>query len=206
MQLESNDFADKAAIPGEFAFAAISPTDHIALSKNRNPHLKWSAVPNGTKSFALICRDNDVPSSRGDVNQEGREIPVSLPRVTFFHWLLMNIPAATREIPAGRHSDGIVAHGKPGPAAPDGMRHGLNDYTHWFAGDPNMQGEYYGYDGPCPPWNDALVHRYLFTLYALDVPNLDTRGDLTGAGLQAALTGHVLAEARLTGTYTLKAL
>ena len=84
------------------------------------------------------------------------------------------------------------------------MRHGLNDYTRWFAGDANMLGDYYGYDGPCPPWNDALVHRYIFTLYALDVPNLDTHDDLTGASIQTALAGHVLAEARLRGTYTLK--
>jgi phosphatidylethanolamine-binding protein (PEBP) family uncharacterized protein len=91
-------------------------------------------------------------------------VSVSLSRVTFFHWLLMGIPAAAREILAGRHSDGITAHGKPGPVAPDGMRHGLNDYTRWFAGDANMRGDYYGYDGPCPPWNDALVHRYIFTL------------------------------------------
>jgi phosphatidylethanolamine-binding protein (PEBP) family uncharacterized protein len=48
-----------------------------------------------------------------------------------------------------------------------------------------------------------LVHRYIFTLYALDVPNLDTHDDLTGAGVETALAGHVLAEARLRGTYTL---
>ncbi len=80
------------------------------------------------------------------------------------------------------------------------MRHGLNDYTRWFAGGANMLGDYYGYDGPCPPWNDALVHRCIFTLYALDVPNLDAHDDLTGAGVATALAGHVLAEARLTGT------
>ena len=81
MQLESKSFADGAAIPGEFAFAVISPTNHISLSNNRNPHLKWSGVPKATQSFALICRDNDVTNSRSDVNQEDREIPASLPRV-----------------------------------------------------------------------------------------------------------------------------
>jgi phosphatidylethanolamine-binding protein (PEBP) family uncharacterized protein len=39
----------------------------------------------------------------------------------------------------------------------------------WFAGDNDMRGDYYGYDGPCPPWNDEIVHRYVFTLFALDV-------------------------------------
>ncbi len=42
----------------------------------------------------------------------------------------------------GRHSDGNTPKGKPGPAAPGGMRHGLNDYTKWFAGDKNMGGDY----------------------------------------------------------------
>jgi hypothetical protein len=29
-----------------------------------------------------------------------------------------------------------------------------------------MAGSYFGYDGPFPPWNDSLVHHYVFTLYA----------------------------------------
>jgi hypothetical protein len=66
-----------------------------------------------------------------------------------------------------------------------------------------MEGIYYGYDGPAPPWNDAIVHHYVFTLYALDIPYLQVRGELTGANVQAALAGHALAEATLTGTYSL---
>lgn len=83
------------------------------------------------------------------------------------------------------------------------MRHGINDYTAWFANDENMRGNYYGYDGPCPPWNDALVHRYIFTIYALDVPRLEISGDLNGRNTEAALAGHVLSEARITGNYSL---
>ena len=83
------------------------------------------------------------------------------------------------------------------------MRHGLNDYTKWFAGDANMGGDYYGYDGPCPPWNDLRLHHYVFTLYALDVPRVEVRGDLTGADARLAIADHVLAQASLTGTYTL---
>ena len=52
---------------------------------------------------------------------------------------------------------------------PRGARQGINDYTGWFAGDKDMAGNYFGYDGPCPPWNDEIPHRYVFTLYALDV-------------------------------------
>jgi Raf kinase inhibitor-like YbhB/YbcL family protein len=203
MQLTSKSFSDGAPIPGEFAFAVIDPVNHIALSTNRNPHLAWGDVPGGTKSFALICHDPDVPNRADDVNKEGREIPESFPRDLFFHWVLLDIPATVHEIPAGDQSDGITARGKAGPAAPGGTRHGLNDYTKWFAGDENMRGDYYGYDGPGPPWNDRRLHHYVFTLYALDVPHVDVHGDLTGANARLAVAGHVLAKATLTGTYTL---
>ena len=203
MQLKSQCFNDGAVIPGEFAFAIIDPKTHVSLSQNRNPQLAWSDAPAVTKSFVVICHDPDVPSRGDDVNQEGREVPASLPRVNFFHWLLLDIPPSVHEIAAGSHSNGVVAHGKPGPGAAGGLRHGINDYTGWFAGDANMKGNYYGYDGPCPPWNDSIVHHYVFTVYALDVPRLEVRGDLTGADVRAALAGHVIAQAHLTGTYTL---
>jgi len=203
MQLKSQSFNDGAVIPGEFAFAVVDPKTHVSLSQNRNPHLAWSDAPSVTQSFVVICHDPDVPSRGDDVNKEGREIPASLPRVDFFHWLLMDIPPSVREIGAGSHSNAVVSRGKPGPGAPNGLRHGINDYTGWFASDANMKGNYYGYDGPCPPWNDSIVHRYLFTVYALDIPRLDVRGDLTGANVRAALAGHVIAQAHLTGTYTL---
>jgi Raf kinase inhibitor-like YbhB/YbcL family protein len=203
MQLTSKSFSDGASIPGEFAFAVIDPVNHIALSTDRNPQLAWSNVPEGTKSFALICHDPDVPNRVDDVNKEDREIAESFPRDQFFHWVLLDIPATIREIPAGSHSDRITAKGKSGPAAPGGTRHGLNDYTKWFAGDKNMGGDYYGYDGPCPPWNDLRLHHYVFTLYALDVPQVEVHGDFTGANARLAIAGHVLAQASLTGTYTL---
>ena len=203
MQLTSKSFSDGAPIPGEFAFAVIDPVNHIALSTDRNPQLEWSNVPEGTKSFALICHDPDVPNRVDDVNKEGREIAGSFPRDLFFHWVLLDIPATSREIPAGSQSDRITPKGKPGPAAPGGMRHGLNDYTKWFAGDKDMGGDYYGYDGPCPPWNDLRLHHYVFTLYALDVPQVEVHGDFTGANARLAIAGHVLAQASLTGTYTL---
>jgi Raf kinase inhibitor-like YbhB/YbcL family protein len=203
MQLTSKSFSDGAPIPGEFAFAVIDSVNHIALSTDRNPQLAWSNVPEGTKSFALICHDPDVPTRVDDVNKEGREIAESFPRDLFFHWVLLDIPATIREIPAGGHSDRITAKGKPGPAAPSGTRHGLNDYTKWFAGDKDMGGDYYGYDGPCPPWNDLRLHHYVFTLYALDVPHVEVQGDFTGANARLAIAGNVLAQASLTGTYTL---
>ncbi len=203
MKLISNSFRDGEAIPGEFAFAVQNAQSHVALSSNRNPHLAWTDVPEGTESFALIVHDPDVPSKGDDVNKEGREVPASLPRVNFYHWLLLDIPVGTSEIAAASQGDGVTAKGKSGPEAPGGLRHGINNYTQWFASDPEMSGDYYGYDGPCPPWNDAIIHHYVFTLYALDTAKLPVDGKLTPDNILAALKGHVLEEASLTGTYTL---
>jgi phosphatidylethanolamine-binding protein (PEBP) family uncharacterized protein len=66
-----------------------------------------------------------------------------------------------------------------------------------------MAGDYFGYDGPFPPWNDALVHHYVFTLYAVALPRLPLQGVFDGADVRRALAGHVLAEATYSGTYTL---
>ena len=67
-----------------------------------------------------------------------------------------------------------------------------------------MKGDYYGYDGPCPPWNDERVHRYVFTLYALDVARCAlAEPRFTGPEVRAAIEGHVLAQASISGTYTL---
>ncbi|WP_080764447.1 YbhB/YbcL family Raf kinase inhibitor-like protein [Pectobacterium brasiliense] len=204
LQLSSHSFQDGDTIPGEFAFAVPDATSHIALSSNHNPHLAWHGAPEGTQSFVLICHDPDVPSRGDDVNQEGREVSASLPRVDFYHWLLLDIPASINEIPAASHSTGITPRGKAGPNAPTGLRHGINDYTGWFATDEQMKGTYYGYDGPCPPWNDAIVHHYIFTLYALATPTLTIEGELNGANVRAALANApVLEKATLTGLYTL---
>jgi Raf kinase inhibitor-like YbhB/YbcL family protein len=203
MKLISNAFEDNSKIPGEYAFATPDPDSHYRLSSNRNPHLAWTGVPENTKSFVLICHDPDVPSVGDNVNQEGRQIASSLPRIDFYHWLLIDIPEAQAEILAGSHSNGITPRGKTGPRTAGEHRHGINDYTAWFASDSEMAGEYYGYDGPCPPWNDERLHRYIFTLYALDVPNLATKGALNGPNILEALKGHVLAKAELTGTYSL---
>jgi Raf kinase inhibitor-like YbhB/YbcL family protein len=203
MELHTTAFADNGPIPGECAFAVIDPATHIRLSSNRNPDFRWSGAPAGTQSFALLCHDPDVPSRGDDVNKEGRVVPASLPRVDFHHWVLVDILASASSIERGSHSDGVVARGKPGPQAPREGRHGINDYTAWFKGDQDMGGDYYGYDGPCPPWNDEMPHRYIFTLYALDVPRLAVDGAFTGAQVREAMAGHVLGEATFSGTYTL---
>lgn len=202
MKLNISSFADGSAIPGEFAFCVPADEGHVALSSNRNPHLAWSDAPEGTKSFAVICHDPDVPSVGDDVNQEGKSVPQDLARVDFFHWVLVNIPTSVNEIPAGSVSDGVTARGKE-PGKSDLGQTGINDYTGWFAGDEDMKGDYGGYDGPCPPWNDTLIHRYVFTVYALDVETLDLSGSFTGQQAEEAMEDHILEQACWTGTYTL---
>lgn len=203
MKLSSLSFSDTQTIPERYAFGKIDAQSHVALSGNVNPQLAWDGVPEGVRSFALICHDPDVPSQPDDVNQEGREVPASLPRVDFYHWVLIELPADRRKIEEGEFSREVTPRGKAGPLTPQGARQGVNDYTSWFAGDHDMRGDYFGYDGPCPPWNDALPHRYVFTLYALDVETLPVEGAFTGGDVKRAIEGHVLAQASLTGVYTL---
>ena len=203
MKLWSDSFVHDGPIPTQLAFGKQDPNTHVALSSNRNPHFGWSDVPAGTQSLVLICHDPDVPSVGDDVNQEGRTVPASLPRVDFYHWVLVDIPADTTEIPEGAFSEAVTARGKSGPDAALGTRQGINNYTDWFAGDADMSGDYYGYDGPCPPWNDTLLHHYVFTLYALDTPSCAVEGRFGGPEVLAAIDGHILGSARIVGTYAL---
>ena len=207
MKFWSNSFTDGGFIPGEFALCVVDPVTHVTLSANRNPHLAWSDVPAGARSLALVCHDSDAPSRRDDVNQEGKTVPPDLPRAPFFHWVLIDLPADMRVIEAGAWSNGVTSHGKPGPEitslAQGKARHGINDYTNWFADVPEMAGDYYGYDGPCPPWNDSVIHRYTFTVYALDIERLPVDGRFNGTRAWDALSGHVLDKAEIVGIYTL---
>lgn len=208
MKFWSNSFTDKQKIPEAFAFAQYDKATHIILSQNKNPHFAWADLPEATKSVALVCVDHDVPSVGTDVNVEGKTIPADLPRVDFYHWGLFDIPDDCNDIGAGELAEGVVAHGKNTVLFTEGRfkgaRQAINDYTKWFAGDKEMEGNYFGYDGPCPPWNDEIPHRYVFTLYALDVEKLpvDERG-VTCEVMMQALAPHVLEESSMTGLYSL---
>ena len=203
MKLSSSSFDDGGVIPAQYAFCAPDAKSHVTLSKNQNPHLAWSNVPMGTRSFAIVCHDPDVPSRGDDVNQEGRVVEKSLARIDFFHWVLVDLPARVTTIEAGEFASSVTPRGKPGPEAPQRARQGINDYTGWFAGDKDMAGDYYGYDGPCPPWNDEIPHRYVFTVFALDVARLPLEGRFGGQEVRQAIARHVLAQAAITGRYTL---
>jgi Raf kinase inhibitor-like YbhB/YbcL family protein len=201
VQLRSDNFQHGQPIPAEFAFGRRA--NPFALSDNRSPQLAWKDAPSGTRSFVLSCIDTDVPSRGEDVNIQGRTVPTDLPRVDFVHWLMANIPVECGELVAGACSDGVTPRGKRAPFGPPGSVQGLNDFTGWFAGDTDMAGSYLGYDGPCPPWNDALMHRYHFRVSALDAATLALAEGFTLAELRVAMTGHVLAEAELIGVYSL---
>jgi len=202
MDLTTSSFEDGGTIPARYAFAEPHPGTHVTLAGNVNPHLTWSDVPEGTRSFALICHDCDVPSVGDDVNQEDREVPADLPRVDFFHWVVADLPIDLSSIEEGSFASGVVIGGQDVAHGPHGSRQGLNDFTGWFSDDPDMKGHYLGYDGPAPPWNDSIVHHYVFTVFALDVETVSVAGRFTGHDLRDAIAGHILAEASVEGTYT----
>jgi Raf kinase inhibitor-like YbhB/YbcL family protein len=174
MKLWSDSWVNGERIPVHHAAGRLDTPEGVTFADNVSPHLAWSDLPAGTRSLALICHDFDVPSRGEDVNQAGREIPADLPRVDFFHWLLVDLPASVSSLPAGAFSQGFT-----------------------------VAGDYYGYDGPFPPWNDSLIHHYVFTLYALDVARTPLEGRFAGAELRQAIYPHVLGAATHSGTYTL---
>src|SRR5829696_10338411 len=55
------------------------PKDHTADGKNVSPALMWSGAPAGTKEFALIMDDPDVPMPQ-----------------PFVHWVIYKIPATAK--------------------------------------------------------------------------------------------------------------
>lgn len=202
MKIWSAAWSNGEAIPERFAAGRLAD-DGVGLAANLSPPLAWTDLPAGTRSLVLVCHDFDVPSRGDDVNQADREVPADLPRVDFFHWLLVDLPATVSGLAEGQWSRGFTPRGKPGPATDGAARQGLNDYTGWFAGDAHNGGRYFGYDGPLPPFNDSLVHHYVFTLYAIDLDRLPVEGDFDGPQVREALTGHVLGAATWSGTYTL---
>lgn len=203
MKLTSTSFTDNEPLPDRCAFGIPAAEDHMALGQNLSPQLSWSELPADTRSLALVCIDTDVPSALDDVNQEGRTIPASLPRVSFTHWVMVGLPAADGELAEGECSRGVTPGGKQDPHGPPGTRQGLNDFTGFMAGNPEMAGQYFGYDGPCPPWNDELVHHYRFKLFALNTERLELDADFTAMDAMRVMRRHIIDQVELTGTYTL---
>jgi Raf kinase inhibitor-like YbhB/YbcL family protein len=124
------------------------------------PPLSWRGLPTGTKSLALIVDDPDAPDP-------------AAPKMTWVHWVLMDIPADATGLPEG------------GAPLPGGAREGLNDWKRTR------------YGGPCPPIGR---HRYFFKLDALDTA-LPYLRQPTKAAIEQAMQGHVLGQVELMGTY-----
>ena len=96
------------------------------------------------------------------------------PKMTWVHWLVYNLPATTHALAEGAAQK-----------LPAGAREGTNDWKRT------------GYGGPCPPIGR---HRYFHKIYALDAELPDLRQPAK-AQLEAAMKGHIIAQAELVGTY-----
>jgi Raf kinase inhibitor-like YbhB/YbcL family protein len=130
---------------------------------NVSPALSWSGAPAGTKSFAVMVHDPDAPTGSG-----------------FWHWVVYDIPADTKSLPAdaGDPSKKLM---------PAGAVQARTDF-----GTP-------GYGGPCPP--PGKPHHYHFRLYALKVSKLAVPPDATAALIGFNVNANKLAEADLVGLY-----
>ena len=201
MKLVSRSLSEGKPVPQANAMGVPGPGGPVP-GPNKSPHLAWSEFPAGTKSFAVICVDIDAPARPDDANKSDRTIPYDFPRADFCHWLLADIPPSTTELPEGVDSDGLVPHGKPPHQTHHGFR-GINDYKEWFEGDLAMSGDYGGYDGPWPPFNDERLHRYVFTVYALSVPALGLAQKYRAKDALEKIKDVVLDQATITATYSL---
>ncbi len=97
------------------------------------------------------------------------------PKMTWVHWVLFNIPPDASGLPEK----------VPSGSLPAGTEQGVNDWGRT------------GYGGPCPPIGR---HRYFHKLYALDI-KIEGLQQPTKADIEAAMKGHVIAQAELVGTY-----
>ena len=104
IQVSSNSFQNEQEMPVEFS----------CKGKSTAPDIKWTNLPDGAKSYALIAMDWDAPS----------------PRLRLFpivHWILYDIPRERTEIPQGSTNanlnqdkivPGLNIAGQPGYMAP----------------------------------------------------------------------------------------
>lgn len=203
LQVSVDSFKNGEMIPSKYTFCMAAAQGHVTPSPDISPSVSWSKGPSGTKSYVITLTDIDNPKEqREKMNKEGMTVSSSAARRTVFHWVLVDIPANVTSLPEGAESEGRVPHGKPQTPVKVGVR-GLNAFTEFMAANEQMKGQYYGYDGPCPPWNDETVHRYVFTVYALSVASLNLSGAFDGSAAMAAMKDKTLAQGEVTGLYTI---
>ncbi len=168
---------------------------------NISPSVSWSRGPAATRSYALIMTDLDVPEDLSTVNKPGVVLTADTPRVSFIHWVLIDIPPTITHLRRGEESAGFVLKGKSIGPTDHGLR-GANVYTHYYPKDSPLAGPRGGYDGPCPPHNDVVAHRYVTRVYALDLPSLGLQGVFFGEDALRAMQGHVLAAGEADAVYS----
>ena len=158
-----------------FTDGGMIPTKHTGEGEDVSPALAWSNVPEGTRSFAIICHDPDAPL----VSPNGT--------YGFVHWVLYNIPASTTSL-----SEGCTEYtaGKND----FGLAEGTGEYT---AG-VNDFGKT-GYGGPMPP-NGHGEHRYYFWILALN-DDSQLEAGLTLWELLKRIEPKVIGMNRLVGVY-----
>ncbi|WP_337268657.1 YbhB/YbcL family Raf kinase inhibitor-like protein [Oryzifoliimicrobium ureilyticus] len=193
------DGVDQAGrLPNKAAFCPASS----AGQKNVSPGIAWSPGPRGTKSYVLLMTDRDVPQDFSQINKPDVVIRRADPRISVYHWVLVDIPPGIRSLEEGVDSRDLTPHGKPVGETKYGRR-GSNIYASFFASSAEMAGPYGGYDGPCPPTNDERRHRYVVEVFALDTASLGLSGTFDGAAARDAMKGHVLSQGMATATYAL---
>jgi len=201
LKVKVDSIKQGAMIPDKFAFCQAAAQGHVGPGKDISPRIAWSAGPKGTQSYVVIVNDTDSPKTERDkINKEGMTVPATAERQTFYHWVLADIPANVRALKEGSGSKERVVHGKQASAATVG-KPGLNMFTNVFAANEALKGKYYGYDGPCPPWNDENVHHYHFMVYALSVKSLDLPVDFDAPAVVEAMKGKVLAEGEFNANF-----
>lgn len=134
----------------------------VAEHGNTSPQLAWSGAPEGTESFVVTCFDPDAPVVSG-----------------FWHWIAVDLPGSTRELPAGA--------GSSDSALPGGF-HIRND-----GGGLNFM-------GAAPPQGDQ-VHRYFFVVHAVGEPSLGVDNSVSPAVVGFNLAFKTLGRAIIHGTY-----
>jgi Raf kinase inhibitor-like YbhB/YbcL family protein len=98
------------------------PKKHTGEGEDASPALAWTAVPRGTRAFALVCHDPDAPL-------------VTPSMYGFVHWVLYNIPGTVTQLAEAErgHTSGVSSFGKQGyggPMPPEG--HGVHHYYFWL--------------------------------------------------------------------------
>ena len=155
-RLWSNDLKEGGKLPQAQVFNGMGYS-----GGNRSPHLAWEGAPEGTKSFVVTLYDPDAPTGSG-----------------WWHWVVINLPASTKELPAGAGN---------GSNLPAGALQTRTDF-----GAP-------GYGGAAPP--AGRTHRYIFTVHALKAERLDLDANASGALVGYMVFMNSLGKASLTVTF-----